>query len=53
MDYIGEVGYFELYFDQGLYEPPKSVVQFEKRVYAEMMLKNYGKNVNANTVRIE
>lgn len=33
VDYIGEEGNMELYFDQNLYEPPKSLVEFEKKLY--------------------
>lgn len=33
IEQIGTQGYFEIKFDQQLYEPPKSVVEFEKRLY--------------------
>lgn len=33
VDYVGEDGNLELYFDQKLYEPPQALVDFEKKLY--------------------
>mmetsp|Transcript_21155 Transcript_21155/g.15478 ORF Transcript_21155/g.15478 Transcript_21155/m.15478 type:complete len:296 (-) Transcript_21155:39-926(-) len=45
VDYVGEAGQFDLYFDPKLYQPPKEVQDHERKLYEQMIYKNYGKKL--------